>query len=178
MAWYSYHHARIEEKQSQKSTFKLKIQLFIFTKNLAKQLVLIAKGILKLDDSKGKTLGGWVITYIRVGVRDVSQRLAHEAMAGEVVCLALWLLILLWAGGVITREVEVAEGSTRLGHHLLKLLLLLVPEAVLLLAFTLVAGVVPVVVVVLVGVKLLLLGAVGDEVGVVAALKAAELPHQ
>jgi hypothetical protein len=39
-----------------RSTFKLKIQLFIFTKNLAKQLVLIAKGILKLDDSKGKTL--------------------------------------------------------------------------------------------------------------------------
>jgi hypothetical protein len=41
-----------------KSTFKLKIQLFVFAKNLAKQFVLIAKGILKLDDSKGKTLGG------------------------------------------------------------------------------------------------------------------------
>jgi hypothetical protein len=38
--------------------FKLKIQLYVFTKNLAKQLVLIAKGILKLDDSKEKTLGG------------------------------------------------------------------------------------------------------------------------
>jgi hypothetical protein len=32
-------------------TFKLKIQLFVLMKNLAKQLVLIAKGILKLDDS-------------------------------------------------------------------------------------------------------------------------------
>jgi hypothetical protein len=41
-----------------RSTFKLKIQLFVFMKNLAKQLVLIAKGILKLDDSKEKTLGG------------------------------------------------------------------------------------------------------------------------
>jgi hypothetical protein len=40
-----------------KGTFKLKIQLFVFVKNLAKQLVLITKGILKLDDSKGKTLG-------------------------------------------------------------------------------------------------------------------------
>jgi hypothetical protein len=41
-----------------KSTFKLKIQPFIFVKNLAKQLIFIAKGILKLDDSKGRTLGG------------------------------------------------------------------------------------------------------------------------
>jgi hypothetical protein len=41
-----------------KSTFKLKIQLFVFVKYLAKHLVLIAKGIPKLDDSKGKTLGG------------------------------------------------------------------------------------------------------------------------
>jgi hypothetical protein len=39
-----------------RGTFKLKIQLFVFTKNLAKQLVLIAKGILKLDDSQRKTL--------------------------------------------------------------------------------------------------------------------------
>jgi hypothetical protein len=41
-----------------KGTLKLKIQLFVLTKNLAKQIVLIAKGILKLDDSQGKTLGG------------------------------------------------------------------------------------------------------------------------
>jgi hypothetical protein len=54
------------------------------------------------------------------------------------------------------------------------LLLLLVSEAVLLLALALVAGVVLVVVVVLIGgVKLLPLGAVGDEVGCVAALEAA-----
>jgi hypothetical protein len=72
--------------------------------------------------------------------------------------------------------VEVAEGCTRSGHHLLELLifLLLVPKAVLLLTLALVAGVVPVVVAVLVGgVKLLPLGAVGDEVSGVAALEAA-----
>jgi hypothetical protein len=58
-----------------------------------------------------------------------------------------------------------------MGHHLLELL---VSEAVLLLAITLVAGVISVVVVVLVGgVKLLPLGAIGDEVGGVAALEAA-----
>jgi hypothetical protein len=58
-----------------RSIFKLKIQLSVFTKNLAKELVSIAKSILKLkiqlfvftknlvksilklDDSQGKTLG-------------------------------------------------------------------------------------------------------------------------
>jgi hypothetical protein len=53
-------------------------------------------------------------------------------------------------------------------------LLLLIPEAVLLLTLALVAGVVPVVVVVLIeGVELLPLGAVGDEVGGVTAFEAA-----
>jgi hypothetical protein len=122
----------------------------------------------------------------------VSRRLAHEAKAGEVVRLALRPLIILRAGGVIAGEVEVAEGGTRSGHHLLELLLL-VPEAVLL-ALTLVVGVVPIVVVVLIGgVELLPLGAVDGEVGGVTALEAAprrpppllaesvqhaELPHQ
>ncbi len=32
-----------------RSTFKLKIQLFVLTKNLTKQLVLVAQSILKLD---------------------------------------------------------------------------------------------------------------------------------
>jgi hypothetical protein len=40
-----------------KSIFKLKIQLLILTKKLAKQLVLVAKGILKLSNKQGKTLG-------------------------------------------------------------------------------------------------------------------------
>jgi hypothetical protein len=94
-------------------------------------------------------------------------------MAGEVACLALGPLILLGAGGVVTGEVEVAEGSTRLGHHLLELLLL-VFEAVLILVVALVTGLILDVVVVLVGgVELLPLGAVGDEVGGVTALKAA-----
>jgi hypothetical protein len=148
-----------------RSTFKLKIQLFVFMKNLAKQFVLIVKSILKLDDSQRKTLEGWIITYIRVWVGDVSRRLAHKAMVGEVVCLALGLLILFWAGVVVVEEVEVAEGSTRSGHHLLELLLL---------AIALVAVVVPVVVVVLIErVELLLLGAVSDEVSGVVALEAA-----
>jgi hypothetical protein len=105
----------------------------------------------------------------------VPRRLAHEAKAGEVARLAFGPLILLGAGGVVAGEVEVTEGGTRSGHHLLELLLLLlVPEAVLLLALALVAGVVLVVVVVLVGgVDLLPLGAVGDEVGGVTALEAA-----
>jgi hypothetical protein len=103
----------------------------------------------------------------------VPQRLAHEAKAGEVARLALRPLILLGAGGVVAREVEIVEGCTRSGYHLLELLLL-VPEVVLFLALTLVAGVIPVVVVVLVGgVKLLPLGAVGDEVGGVTTLEAA-----
>jgi hypothetical protein len=80
----------------------------------------------------------------------VPRRLAHEAKAGEVACLALGPLILLEAGGVVTGEVEVTEGDTRSGHYLLKLLLL-VPEAVLLLTLALVTGIVLVVVVVLVG---------------------------
>jgi hypothetical protein len=62
-----------------------------------------------------------------------------------------------------------------MGHHLLKLfLLLLVPKVVLLLALALVTGVIPVVVIVLVGgVELLSLGVVGDDVGGVTALEAA-----
>jgi hypothetical protein len=93
----------------------------------------------------------------------VSRRLAYEAKAGEVARLAIGPLILLRAGEVIAEEVEVAEGCTRSGHHLLELLLLLVPEVVLLLTLALIAGVVLVVVVVLVGgVELLPLGAVGD----------------
>jgi hypothetical protein len=104
----------------------------------------------------------------------VSRRLAHEAKVGEVARLALGSLILLGAGGAITGEVEVTEGGTCSGHHLLELLLLLVIEAILLLALALVAGAIPVVVVVLVGaVKLLLLGAVDDEVGGATALEAA-----
>jgi hypothetical protein len=59
-------------------------------------------------------------------------------------------------------------------HDLLELLLLLIFEAIVLLVVTLVAGVILVGVVVLIGgVKLLPLGAVGDKVGGVAALKVA-----
>jgi hypothetical protein len=64
----------------------------------------------------------------------------------------------------------------RLGHHLLKfLVLLLVPEVVPLLALAIVAGVVPIVVVILVGggVDLLPLGVVSDEVGGVTTLEVA-----
>jgi hypothetical protein len=102
-------------------------------------------------------------------------RLAHEAKASEVARLALGPLIFLRAGGVIAGEVKVTEGGTRLGYYLLDLLLVVVvPEAVLILVIALVAGVIPVVVVALVGgVELLPLGIVGDEVGGVAALEVA-----
>jgi hypothetical protein len=50
-----------------KRILKLKIQLFVLTKNLTKQLVLVAKSIFKFDNSQRKTLGGCVITYIGVG---------------------------------------------------------------------------------------------------------------
>jgi hypothetical protein len=102
----------------------------------------------------------------------VPWRLAHEAKAGEVVWLALDLLILLWAGGVVAGEVKVMEGSTCSRHHLLELLLLLVPEAVLLVIALVVVILLGVVVLVGGGVELLPLGAVGDEVSGVAALEA------
>jgi hypothetical protein len=87
--------------------------------------------------------------------------------------LALDLLILLWARWVITGEIKVAQGSTRLGHDILKLLLLLVPEAAVLLFIALVV-VIPFDVVVLVeGVEILPLGTIGDKVGGVVALEAA-----
>jgi hypothetical protein len=57
MAWHSIIVHGLKRSNLRKRTLKLKIQLFILMKNLAKQLVLIAKGILKLDDSQRKTLG-------------------------------------------------------------------------------------------------------------------------
>jgi hypothetical protein len=48
----------LKRSNFRRSTFQLKIQYFILTKDLAKQLVLVANGIFKLDDSQGKTLGG------------------------------------------------------------------------------------------------------------------------
>jgi hypothetical protein len=136
-----------------------------------------------------------IISYIGVRVRDVSQRFSHEAKAGEVAFLTLDILIPIWAGGVIIEEVKVAWGSTCSGHDLLELLLLVVvPESVLLFVVALVVRVILVGVVVLVGgVELLPLGAVGDDVGGVTPLEAAtswyppllaelekglELPHQ
>jgi hypothetical protein len=41
-----------------KRTLKLKIQLFVLSKNLTKQLILITKCIFKFGDSQRKTLGG------------------------------------------------------------------------------------------------------------------------
>jgi hypothetical protein len=71
-------------------------------------------------------------------------------------------------------EIKVAQGITSSGHDLLELLLLLVFQAILLLAVALLTGVIPVGVVVLVGgVKLLSPWTVGDKVGGVAALEAA-----
>jgi hypothetical protein len=59
ITWFGIHIIMRGSKSSnfRRSTFKLKIQPFVFTKNLAKKLVLIAKGILKLDDSKKDSWG-------------------------------------------------------------------------------------------------------------------------
>jgi hypothetical protein len=70
-------------------------------------------------------------------------------------------------------EIKVAQGITSSGHDLLELLLL-VFQAILLRAVALLAGVIPVGVVILVGgVKLLSPWTVSDKVGGVAALEAA-----
>jgi hypothetical protein len=45
-----------ERSNLRKRTLKLKIQLLVLTKNLTKQLVLVAKSIFKFDDSQRKTL--------------------------------------------------------------------------------------------------------------------------
>jgi hypothetical protein len=126
---------------------------------------LVAKSIFKFVDSQRNILGGKIISYIGVEVEYVSWRFAHEVKAGEVILLMLDLLILLWARWIITGEVEVAQGSTHSGHDLLELFLHVL-EAVLLLVVALVAGVIPVGVV-------LLVGGVGDKMGGVTALKAA-----
>jgi hypothetical protein len=61
-----------------------------------------------------------------------------------------------------------------LGHDLIELLLIVVSEVILFLVITLVVGVVPVGVVILIGgVELLPLGVVSDKVGGVTALEAA-----
>jgi hypothetical protein len=39
-------------------TFKFKIKLLVLMKNLAKKLVLVANGIIKLNDSQRKAIGG------------------------------------------------------------------------------------------------------------------------
>jgi hypothetical protein len=85
---------RLKRSNFRRSTFKLKIQLLILTKNLAKQHILVAKNIFWFGDSQRNTLRGKIITCIRVGVGDVSRGLAYEAKVGEVAWLALDLLIL------------------------------------------------------------------------------------
>jgi hypothetical protein len=100
------------EAISEKRTLKLKIPPFVLTKIFAKQLVLVVKSIFKFNDSRRKTLGGWIITYIRVG--DVPRWLTHETKASEVARLALGPFILLGAGGVVAGEVEIAFRSQSL----------------------------------------------------------------
>jgi hypothetical protein len=46
-----------KRRNFRKCIFKLKIQLFVFAKNLIKQLVLVAQSIFKISDSQRKTLG-------------------------------------------------------------------------------------------------------------------------
>jgi hypothetical protein len=59
ITWLGTHIIMRRSKRSnlKKGTLKRKIQLFVLTKNLAKQLVLIAKGLFKFSDLQRKTLG-------------------------------------------------------------------------------------------------------------------------
>jgi hypothetical protein len=97
ITWFGTHIIMCGSKRSnfRRSTFQLKIQLFILMKNLTKQLVLVAKSIFKLDDSQEKTLGDESSL-----TSESESEMCHEALpmrqrAGEVVCLALVPLILL-----------------------------------------------------------------------------------
>jgi hypothetical protein len=58
--WFSTHIIvhRLERSNFSKRVLHLKIQLFIPTENLAKQLILVAQSIHKLDNSGRKTLEG------------------------------------------------------------------------------------------------------------------------
>jgi hypothetical protein len=60
ITWFDTHIIVHGSKRSnfRKHNFKLKIQLLVLTENLTKQLVLIAKGIIKLSNSQRKILGG------------------------------------------------------------------------------------------------------------------------
>jgi hypothetical protein len=62
---------RLKRSNFRKRVFQLKIQIFVLMKNSAKQLVLVAQNNLKLGNSQGKTLEGYIITYIGVGVGGV-----------------------------------------------------------------------------------------------------------
>jgi hypothetical protein len=61
----------LKRSNFRKRVFQLKIEIFVLTKNSAKQLVLVAQNNLKLGNSQGKTLEGYIITYIGVGVGGV-----------------------------------------------------------------------------------------------------------
>jgi hypothetical protein len=59
---------RLEGNNFNKRVFKLKIKIFVLTKNSKKKLVLTTQGILKFMHFRRKTIVGEIITYIRVGV--------------------------------------------------------------------------------------------------------------
>jgi hypothetical protein len=172
MIWHSYHRAQIEEKQSQKKNFLTQDSTFYSHEKPCKATYPdCIRHSQAWQFSREETWRKDLHLY-QSQSQIVSWRFAHEAKAGEVDLLALDLLNLLWVGGVVTREVEVTQDSTHSGHDLLKLCLLVVPEAILLLIVALVL-VIPVVVVVLVrGVELLSIGVVGDKVGSITTLKA------
>jgi multisubunit Na+/H+ antiporter MnhE subunit len=60
ITWFGTHIIVHGSKRSnfRKATLKFKIKLLVLTKDLTKQVVLVAKGILKLGDSQRKTLRG------------------------------------------------------------------------------------------------------------------------
>jgi hypothetical protein len=58
MVYHSYHCASTGEKQFQEKSFSVQDSIFCPTKNLAKQLILVAQSILKLDNLGRETLEG------------------------------------------------------------------------------------------------------------------------
>jgi hypothetical protein len=60
ITWFGTHiiMRRLKRSNLRKCTRKLRIQFLVLTKNLAKQVVLVAQSIFKFSDLQRKTLGG------------------------------------------------------------------------------------------------------------------------
>jgi hypothetical protein len=87
----------LEGSNFSKRVFKLKIKIFVLTKNSAKKFVLTTQSILNFVHFRRKTIVGEIITYIRLGVRVVPRRSSpgHEAQPCEVAFPLLVVVLLI-----------------------------------------------------------------------------------